>query len=96
MHVLTSQSHSRIFHVQFHQHRTAYMTHSHAPSAAFLIVCSSWLSSYLGHERERGREKTIPNTIFSFPGPLKTASVALYWSPNACLPMQMGFVQPTS
>jgi hypothetical protein len=55
-----------------------------------------WVMKEREREREREREKTIPNTIFSFPGPLKTASVALYWSPNACLPMQMGFVQPTS
>jgi len=36
----------------------------------------------------------IPKTNLSLPGPLITASVARYWSPNACLPMQMGFVQP--
>ena len=30
----------------------------------------------------------------SFPGPLITISVARYWSPNACLPITIGFVQP--
>lgn len=38
--------------------------------------------------------KAIPNTNFSFPGPLITASVARYWSPKACLPMHMGLVHP--
>jgi hypothetical protein len=37
---------------------------------------------------------TLPNTNFSFPGPFITASVARYWSPKACLPMHIGFVQP--
>ena len=36
----------------------------------------------------------IPNTSFSFPAPLITVSVARYWSPNACLPMHIAFVQP--
>ena len=36
----------------------------------------------------------LPNTSFSLPGPWITVSVALYWSPKACLPMQIGLVQP--
>ena len=36
----------------------------------------------------------LPNTNFSLPGPWITVSVALYWSPKACLPMQIGLVQP--
>jgi len=36
----------------------------------------------------------LPNTSFSFPAPLITVSVARYWSPKACLPMHIGFVQP--
>jgi hypothetical protein len=43
-----------------------------------------------------GTIQNIPNTIFNVPGPLKTASVALYWSPYACLPMQMGFFHPAT
>lgn len=38
----------------------------------------------------------IPKTNFNFPGPLITVSVALYWSPKACLPIQIGFVQPVN
>lgn len=37
---------------------------------------------------------TLPKTIFNFPGPLITVSVARYWSPKACLPMHIGFLQP--
>ena len=33
------------------------------------------------------------NTNFNFPGPGITKSVALYWSPNACLPITIGLVQ---
>ena len=32
--------------------------------------------------------------IVSFPLPWVTKSVALYWSPNACLPMQIGLTHP--
>lgn len=37
---------------------------------------------------------TLPNTNFRVPAPLMTVSVALYWSPKACLPMHIGFVHP--
>lgn len=40
------------------------------------------------------RDNLLPKTNLSFPGPLMIASVARYWSPKACLPMHIGFVQP--
>ena len=37
---------------------------------------------------------SLPKTSLSFPGPSTTVSVARYWSPKACLPIQIGFFQP--
>jgi hypothetical protein len=45
-------------------------------------------------ERPSVETGNLPNTSFSLPGPWMTVSVARYWSPNACLPMQIGMVQP--
>lgn len=69
-----------------------YCKSCHRQKGGFQLLCNNSASVKLRNEPLYS--DLLPKTNLSFPGPFMIASVARYWSPKACLPMHIGFVQP--